>query len=47
MPTPYNVLVAGQYVSEGEADVVRPRRSDFQVMARVALRRQRDLAARR
>ncbi len=42
---PYYALVGGQYLSEGEADVVRPRGGDFQVMARVELRQWRDLAA--
>ena len=42
---PYYALVGGQYLSEGEADVVRPRGGDFEVMARVALRQWRDLAA--
>lgn len=42
---PYYALVGGQYLSGGEADVVRPGGGDFQVMARVALRQWRDLAA--
>ena len=42
---PYYALVGGQYLSEGEADVVRPHGGDFQVMARVDLRQWRDLAA--
>jgi len=42
---PYYTLVGGQFLSEGEADVVRPRGGDFEVMARVALRQWRDLAA--
>lgn len=41
----YYTLVGGQYLSEGEADVVRPRGGDFEVMARVDLRHWRDLAA--
>lgn len=42
---PYYALIGGQYLSEGEADVVRPSGGDFEVMARVALRQWRDLAA--
>ena len=42
---PYFTLVGGQYLSEGEADVVRPRGADFEVVARVALRQWRELAA--
>ena len=42
---PYSTLVGGPFLSEGEADVVRPRGGDFEVMARVALRQWRDLAA--
>ena len=42
---PYYTLVGGQYLSEGEADVVRPCGGDFEVMARVELRQWRDLAA--
>jgi phosphohistidine phosphatase SixA len=41
---PYFTLVGGQYLSEGEADVVRPRGADFEVVARVSLRQWRDLA---
>ena len=42
---PYYTLVGGQYLSEGEADVVRPRGADFEVVARVSLKQWRDLAA--
>ena len=42
---PYYALVGGQYLSEGEADVVRPRGADFEVMARLGLRQWRELAA--
>jgi len=42
---PYFTLVGGQYLSEGEADVVRPRGADFEVLARVALRQWRERAA--
>ena len=42
---PYYGLVGGQYLSEGEADVVRPRGADFEVVARVSLTQWRDLAA--
>jgi phosphohistidine phosphatase SixA len=42
---PYYTLVGGQYLSEGEADVVRPRGADFQVVARVDLEQWRTLAA--
>jgi len=41
---PYYSLVGGQHLSEGEADVVRPRGSDFEVVARVSLQQWRDLA---
>jgi phosphohistidine phosphatase SixA len=41
---PYHSLVGGQYLSEGEADVVRPRDVDFEVVARVSLKQWRDLA---
>jgi hypothetical protein len=34
---PYYTLVGGQYLSEGEADVLRPRGADFEVVARVSL----------
>ena len=33
-----------QYLSEGEADVIRPRGRDFEVVARVSLHQWRDLA---
>ena len=42
---PYYTLVGGQYLSEGEADVVRPRGADFEVLARVDLERWHTLAA--
>jgi phosphohistidine phosphatase SixA len=42
---PYYALVGGQYLSEGEADVLRPRGADFEVVARVSLKQWRDLAA--
>ena len=42
---PYFTLVGGQFLSEGEADVVRPRGADFEVVARVGLRQWRELAA--
>ena len=42
---PYYTLVGGQYLEEGEADVVRPRGSDFEVVARVGLAQWRALAA--
>jgi phosphohistidine phosphatase SixA len=42
---PYFSLVGGQFLSEGEADVVRPRGGDFEVVARVGLRQWRELAA--
>ncbi|HWN12547.1 MAG TPA: histidine phosphatase family protein, partial [Candidatus Dormibacteraeota bacterium] len=42
---PYFTLVGGQFLSEGEADVVRPRGGDFEVVARVGLRQWRELAA--
>lgn len=41
---PYYSLVGGQYLEEGEADVVRPRGADFEVVARVGLKQWRDLA---
>jgi phosphohistidine phosphatase SixA len=41
---PYYTLVGGQYLSEGEADVVRPRGADFEVVARVSLTQWRELA---
>jgi phosphohistidine phosphatase SixA len=42
---PYYTLVGGQYLSEGEADVLRPRGTDFAVLARVGLAQWRALAA--
>jgi phosphohistidine phosphatase SixA len=42
---PYYSLVGGQYLNEGEADVLRPRGADFEVVARVDLARWRALAA--
>jgi phosphohistidine phosphatase SixA len=42
---PYFTLVGGQFLDEGEADVVRPRGGDFEVVARVGLRQWRELAA--
>ena len=42
---PYFSLVGGQFLSEGEADMVRPRGGDFEVVARVGLRQWRELAA--
>lgn len=42
---PYYTLVGGQFLSEGEADVVRPRGPDFEVVARVSLTQWRELAA--
>ena len=42
---PYYTIVGGQYLSEGEADVVRPRGGDFEVVARVGLRQWRELAS--
>jgi phosphohistidine phosphatase SixA len=44
---PYYTLVGGQYLSEGEADVLRPRGADFEVVARVSLTQWRDLGAAR
>jgi len=41
---PYYSLVGGQYLSEGEADVLRLRGTDFEVVARVGLKQWRDLA---
>lgn len=41
---PYFTLVGGQLLNEGEADVVRPRGADFEVLARVGLKQWRDLA---
>jgi len=40
---PYYTLVGGQYLSEGEADVLRPRGADFEVVARVSLAQWRSL----
>ena len=42
---PYYTLVGGQYLSEGDADVLRPRGADFEVLARVGLAQWRALAA--
>jgi phosphohistidine phosphatase SixA len=42
---PYYTLVGGQYLSEGEADVLRPRGADFEVVARGGLAQWRALAA--
>lgn len=42
---PYYTLVGGQYLSEGEADVLRPLGVDFEVVARVGLAQWRALAA--
>jgi len=42
---PYYTLVGGQYLGEGEADVVRPRGGDFEVVARVDLGQWRQLGA--
>jgi phosphohistidine phosphatase SixA len=42
---PYFTLVGGQYLSEGEADVLRPRGGDFEVLARLGLKQWRDLGA--
>ena len=42
---PYYSLVGGQYLEEGEADVLRPRGADFEVVARVGLKQWRELAA--
>jgi hypothetical protein len=41
---PYFTLVGGQYLNEGEADVVHPRGADFVVLARLGLKQWRDLA---
>ncbi len=41
---PYFTLVGGQYLNEGEADVVHPRSADFVVLARLGLKQWRDLA---
>jgi phosphohistidine phosphatase SixA len=42
---PYYSLVGGQYLEEGEADVLRPRGPDFEVVARIGLKQWRDLAS--
>lgn len=42
---PYYSLVGGQYLEEGEADVVRPRGPDFEVIVRVGLAQWRALAS--
>lgn len=42
---PYYSLVGGQYLEEGEADVVRPRGADFEVVARIGLKQWRELAS--
>lgn len=42
---PYYKLAGGQFLSEGEADVVRPRGGDFEVVARLSLRQWRELAS--
>lgn len=42
---PYFTLVGGQYLSEGEADLLRPRGGDFEVLARLGLKQWRDLGA--
>lgn len=42
---PYYSLVGGQMLEEGEADVVRPRGADFEVVARVGLKQWRELAS--
>ena len=42
---PYYSLVGGPYLEEGEADVVRTRGVDFEVVARVGLKQWRELAA--
>ena len=41
---PYYSLAGGQYLEEGEADVLRPRGQDFEVLARVGLKQWRELA---
>lgn len=41
---PYYSLVGGQYLEEGEADVLRARGADFEVVARVGLKQWRELA---
>src|SRR5262245_17859265 len=42
---PYFSLVGGQYLEEGEADVLRPRGTDFEVVARLRLKQWRELAS--
>jgi hypothetical protein len=42
---PYYSLVGGQMLEEGEADVVRPRGADFEVVARIGLKQWRELAS--
>ena len=42
---PYYSLVGGQMLEEGEADVVRPRGEDFEVVARIGLKQWRELAS--
>jgi phosphohistidine phosphatase SixA len=42
---PYFTLVGGQFLSEGESDVVRPRGADFEVVARVGLKQWRELGS--
>lgn len=42
---PYYALVGGQYLGEGEAEIVRPRGADFEVVARAGLAQWRGLAA--
>ena len=41
---PYFTVVGGQFLNEGEADVVQPRGTDFEVLARLGLKQWRDLA---
>jgi phosphohistidine phosphatase SixA len=41
---PFYALVGGQYLEEGEAAVVRPLGTSFEVLARVGLKEWRDLA---
>jgi phosphohistidine phosphatase SixA len=42
---PFYALVGGQYLDEGEAAVVRPRGTSFEVVARVGAKQWRDLGA--
>ncbi|HKZ08004.1 MAG TPA: histidine phosphatase family protein [Methylomirabilota bacterium] len=42
---PYYSLVGGQYLEEGEADVVRPLGTGFEVVARLGLKQWRELAS--